>query len=141
MLTMHDILPISLCLATQDLLDTKKFQSSFSDNLILRLKDEELSEDLLMIKRDLNSFLSEERFLDGYKAVIISYIDKIIGLVNSRYIKVDMKLASEVIESAREIIGKVIKAKNFQEISTLESVFKSKVTLPVYNLFLESIKP
>jgi len=141
MLTMHDILPISLCLATQDLLDTKKFQSSFSDNLILRLKDEELSEDLLMIKRDLNSFLSEERFLDGYKAVIISYIDKIIGLVNSRYIKVDMKLASEVIESAREIIGKVIKAKNFQEISTLESVFKSKVTLPVYHLFLESIKP
>jgi len=138
---MHDILPISLCLATQDLLDTKKFQSSFSDNLILRLKDEELSEDLLMIKRDLNSFLSEERFLDGYKAVIISYIDKIIGLVNSRYIKVDMKLASEVIESAREIIGKVIKAKNFQEISTLESVFKSKVTLPVYHLFLESIKP
>ena len=141
MLTMHDILPISLCLATQDLLDTKKFQSSFSDNLILRLKDEELSEDLLMIKRDLNSFLSEERFLDGYKAVIISYIDKIIGLVNSRYIKVDMKLASEVIESAREIIGKVIKARNFQEISTLESVFKSKVTLPVYHLFLESIKP
>ena len=140
MLTMHDLTPISLCLVTQDLLDSKKFQLSFCDNLVLRLKDEKLSESLIRIKRDLNSFLTEKNFFEGYKAVIISNLDKIIGLVSSRYTKVDFKLASEVVESAKEIMEKVLKAKNFQEISALESTFKSKVTLPVYHLFLESIK-
>lgn len=140
MLTIHDLTPISLCLATQDLLDVKRFQLSFCDNLVLRLKDEKLSESLVRIKRDLNSFLTEKNFFEGYKVVIISNLDKIIGLVSSRYIKVDIKLASEVIESAREIMEKVLKAKNFQEISDLEASFKSKITLPVYHLFSESVK-
>lgn len=140
MLTMHDLTPISLCLATQELLDTKKFQLGFCDNLVLRLKDEKLSEGLVKIKRDLSSFLTEKKFFEGYKAVIISNIDKIIGLVHSRYLKVDFKLASEVIESAKEIMEKVLKAQSFQEISGLEASFKSKITLPVYHLFSESIK-
>ncbi len=140
MLTIHDLTPISLCLATQELLDAKKFQLSFCDNLVLRLKDERLSESLVRIKRDLNSFLTEKKFFDGYKAVIISNLDKIIGFVSSRYLKVDIKLANEVIESAKEIMEKVLKAKSFQEISALESSFKSKVTLPVYHLFSESVK-
>ncbi|MFH7882630.1 MAG: hypothetical protein QW140_02850 [Candidatus Aenigmatarchaeota archaeon] len=140
MLTMHDLIPISLCLTTQELLDTKKFQLGFCDNLILRLKDEKLSESLMRIKRDLNSFLTEKNFFEGYKIVIISNLDKIIGLVSSRYMRVDIKLASEVVESAKEIMEKVLKAKNFQEISTLEATFKSKITLPVYHLFSESVK-
>lgn len=140
MITMHDLLPISLCLATQELFDAKKFQSSFCDNLILRLKEEKLSESLMRMKRDLNSFLTEKKFLDGYKSVIISNLDKIIGLVSSRYIKVDIKLASEVIASAKDLIEKVMRASNFEEISQLEPIFKSKVVLPVYELFSESLK-
>ncbi|RLI99145.1 MAG: hypothetical protein DRP00_00055 [Candidatus Aenigmatarchaeota archaeon] len=140
MLTIHDLTPISLCLATQELFDAKKFQSSFCDNLILRLKEEKLSENLMRIKRDLNSFLTEKKFFDGYKTVIISNLDKIIGLVSSRYMKVDLKLASEVIASAKDLIEKVMKASNFQEISQLEPTFKSKITLPVYELFSETLK-
>ncbi|HKZ45263.1 MAG TPA: hypothetical protein VJ343_01005 [archaeon] len=139
-LTLADITPIGMCLATQDLFDAKRFQSNFCDNLLLRARDKKLEPSLNSLKRELSSIMTEKKFLDGHKTAIISNIDKIIGLVSSRYSQVDMRLAEGVVANGRDLIEKVMFADNFEQIARLEPSFKTKVTLPVYELFMAHMK-
>jgi len=139
-LTIHDLTPISLCIATQELFDAKRYKLNFCDYLLLRARDQKLEPRLVEMKRDLNSILSRERFLDGHKAAIISNIDKIISLVASRCLRADLKVTQEVVANAKELLAKVIHASSFEEIGTLEPDFRRKVTLPVYQLFAREMK-
>lgn len=139
-LTLHDVTPIGLCIATQDLFDAKRFQSNFCDNLLLRAKDAKLGFRLTNLKRELNSIVTQKKFLDGHKTAIISNIDKILGLVSSRYTQTDLRSTERIITDGKELIDKVMFANSFEEIAALEPVFKSKITLPVYELFVDSMK-
>ncbi|MEM5794527.1 MAG: hypothetical protein QXS48_00150 [Candidatus Aenigmatarchaeota archaeon] len=139
-ITLADITPIALCISTQELFDAKRFQLNFCDNLLLRARDEILEPTLVKIKRELNTKGLEKKFLEGYKAIIISNIDKILGLVASRYSKIDLKLSQSVIMEGKDLIEKVSLAESFEEIAKLEPVFKSKITLPVYEMFLSYLK-
>jgi hypothetical protein len=139
-LTLADVTPIGLCVATQELFDARRFQSNFCDNLLLRVRDPKLEPMLTSLKRELNSAGVQGKFLDGHKTAILNNIDKIIGLVSSRYYQVDLKLAESVVANARVLIEKVYFADNFDQIARLEPVFKTKVTLPVYELFMRFVK-
>ena len=138
-LTLHDATPIGLCVVTQDLLDVKRFRANFCDMTILRLDDYELKEKVKDLKVDINSALSESKFLDGYKVVITSNIDKIIAMITSRYLQTDIKTTESVIANAKIIMRKVMAAKNFDQLAVLEPEFKTKVTFPLNSLFNKSL--
>jgi hypothetical protein len=140
MVTLADMMPVSLCIATQELFDAKRFAANFGDNLILRARDKELEPFLLQLKRELSMPTTQNKFLDGHKTVIISNIDKILGLVSSRYSHIDYKSVESIVKNGKEIIRKVLLADSFDQIAKLEPDFKSKITLPVYELFTESMK-
>jgi hypothetical protein len=123
-----------LCIATQELFDTKRFRNNFCDYLLLRTKDLKLSTKVFEIKRQLNSSAMEMKFLEGHKTVIISNMDKIISLV-SRYASIDARRVERIVENARNLIQKVMNAETFEQIAVLEPEFRSNVTLPVYDLF------
>jgi hypothetical protein len=139
-LTIHDVTPMGLCIATQDLFDAKRFQANFCDNLLLRSKDAKLGFKLTNLKRELNSIITQKKFLDGHKTAIISNIDKILGLVASRYAETDLKVAEKIVEDGKELIDKVMFSNSFEDIAALDPVFKTKITLPVYGLFTSSMK-
>lgn len=139
-LTLSDITPMGLCIATQELFDAKRFQANFCDHTILRTRDQKLEPKLTKLKRELNSIMTEKKFLDGHKTAIISNIDKIISLVSSRYAQINFRLVENIVLNARELMDKVMFANSFDEIAKLEPVFKSKVTLPVYELFIAYMK-
>jgi hypothetical protein len=137
---MHDIKPIGLCMMTQELFDTKKFILNYCDNILLREKDASLSGKINAIKRDLNSIRTQPKFLDGYKAVLINNIDKIIALVESRYAKTFSDDVELVKKSGKNIIERITNAQSFDEIAILEDVFKTNVVLPTYRLFIDDMK-
>lgn len=137
-LTLADVTPIGLCVTTQALFDAKRFQNNFCDNLLLRTEDRTLRPKLVSLKRELGSI--EKKFLDGHKTVIVSNIDRIIGLVSSRYLKVDLRLTESVVSNGKELIEKVLAANSFEDIARLESEFKKRVTLSVYELFIGYMK-
>ncbi|MCS7134927.1 MAG: hypothetical protein N3E38_01140 [Candidatus Aenigmarchaeota archaeon] len=139
-ITLHDIKPIGLCIATQDLFDTKKFILNYCDNTLLRGKDVSLANKINIIKRDLNSIRTQPKFLDGFKAVLISNIDKIIALVESRYAKTFSEDVELVKKSGKNIIEKIMNAQSFEEIAALEDVFKTNIVHPTYRLFTEDMK-
>jgi hypothetical protein len=139
-LTLHDITPVGLCIATQDLFDAKRFRANFGDNLLLRSNDQKLKPKLMNLKRELNSMSTEKKFLDGHKTAIINNIDKILSLVSSRYTQIDLKSVEAIFENGKELIDKVFFATNFDDIARLEPTFKSKITFPVYELFLDQMK-
>src|SRR3972149_272802 len=103
-LTIHDIMPVGLCIATQELFDAKRYQMNFCDYLLLRSKDQRLEPKLTNMKRELNSITSQQNFLQGHKAAIISNMDKIISLVASRYIKIDLKVTQEVVANTKDLL-------------------------------------
>ncbi|MBI2543081.1 MAG: hypothetical protein HYW24_02765 [Candidatus Aenigmarchaeota archaeon] len=138
-MNMQEITPLSLCIVTQDLIDGKRFQQNFCDNVILRNRDVSLETKLIPIKRELNSVTYQGKYLDGHKLAIISNVDKIIGLV-TRYSEIDMNLVQSIIYNGKIIINKVLNADSFDKITELESVFKSKITLPVYDLYIRHSK-
>lgn len=136
-LTMQEIIPLGLCLSTQDLIDAKRYQHNFCDNLILREREKNLEAKLVPIKRELNSQSYQSKYLEGHKAVIVSNIDKIISLVAARYTNVDLNLTNAIIENGKLIINKVLNANSFENLAEIEPMFKSKITLPVYDLFVK----
>jgi len=138
--TLHDIKPIGLCITTQDLFDTKKFLHSFCDSFILRGKDVQLRNELTTVKREMNAFRTQTKFFDGYKAIITSNIEKILCLVSSRYEKVEPKGVERILMDGKDLIKRILKTKSFEEILGLEAEFKSKITLPTYELFLRVLK-
>lgn len=139
-LTIRDIMPISLCMATEELFDTKRFRENFCDNLILKAKDREIERLIMPMKREIIKYPTSKKFLEGHKAAIISNIDKILALVSSRYSKIDFKKVENIVKTGKDIIKKVFFAESFEEIGSLAPLFKSKVSLPTYSLFIENMR-
>lgn len=137
---MQDIKPVALCITTQDLFDTRRFILNFCDGLIMRGEDVRLKNALVALKRDMNAFRTQKNFLDGYKAIITSNIDKIIGTVANRYAGTDIGEVEGIMRNGNELMKKVLKAESFDEIGALEAEFKSKITLPTYRLFIDDLK-
>jgi hypothetical protein len=138
-MTLHDITPVGLCIATQELFDAKRFQQNFGDHILLRAKDNELSPSISDLKKELNS-QNQKKFIEGHKVAIISNIDKIMSLVTARYHSMDMRVSENVIQNSKDLILRVMYATSFNDIARLEPIFKSGVTLPVYELFMNSMK-
>jgi hypothetical protein len=138
--TMVDMQPVGMCLATQDLFDAKRFQRNFCDTLLMRVRDKGMEEILVSAKRELNASATEKKFLDGYKVVIVNNIDKILSLVASRYAQIDYRTVEEIVASGKDLMKRVMFSDNFGHIAALESIFKSKVSLPTYHLFIEYMK-
>jgi len=134
-LTLNDLMPIGLCLATQELFDARRFRNNFCDFLLLRFKDLKFSTSIIEIKRQLNSSSMEKKFLEGHKAAIISNMDKIISLVSSKYANMDARRVERIVDNSKNIINKVLLAETFDQIAVLEPEFRGNVTLPVYELF------
>lgn len=139
-LTLNDIKPIGLCITTQELFDTKRFLYNYCDGLILRSKDANLVNDLTTFKRELNSLRTQIKYLSGYKAIITSNIDKILGIATSRYSKDEPRMVEQLVMNGKNMIKKILAANNFEDILAMEGEFKSKITLPVYELFIKSLK-
>ncbi|MEM5878896.1 MAG: hypothetical protein QXU74_00155 [Candidatus Aenigmatarchaeota archaeon] len=140
-LTINDLMPISLCIATQELLDAKRFRNNFCDFVLFKYKDLKFTGKIIETKRQLNSSSLEKNFFEGHKTAILSNIDKIISLVISRYASLDARAVERIVESAKEIMGKILAAENFDQLASLEPDFRSKVTLKVYELFTISSRP
>jgi len=134
-LTLSDLAPIGLCIATQDLFDAKRFRNNFCDFILLRARDMKFSTNIIEIKRQLNSSSMEKKFLEGHKTAIMSNTDKIISIITSRYVNIDARRVERIVENAKNLIGKVLMAETFEQISVLEPEFKSNITLPVFELF------
>lgn len=139
-LTMQEVIPIGLCVATQDLIDAKRFQQNFADNLILRARDRTLGAKITPIKRELNSSIYQKKYIEGHKLAIVNNIDKIIALVASRYTELDLNLVDSIVYNGKLIIEKVLNADSFEKIAELDPMFKTKITLPVYDLFIRHLK-
>lgn len=137
---MQEVIPIGLCLATQDLIDARRFQLNFADNLVLRARDKTLESRLTPIKRELNSSINQKKYIEGHKTAIVSNIDKIMAVVAARYSEIDLNLVSSIVYNGKMIIDKVLSAETFDDIAALDPVFKSKVTIPVYDLFIRHLK-
>ncbi|MEM5836269.1 MAG: hypothetical protein QXR09_01460 [Candidatus Aenigmatarchaeota archaeon] len=134
-------MPISLCIATQELLDVKRFRNNFCDFVLFKYKNFNFINKIIETKRQLNSSSLEKNFFEGHKTAIVSNIDKIISLVISRYMNLDARVVEKIVESAKEIMEKVVTAENFNQLASLEPEFRSKVTLKVYELFTTSSRP
>ncbi len=139
-LTMHDIRPIGLCVSTLDLFDTKKFLLGYADSLILRGDDPRLAQLLTKFKREMNSMMSQQKFLEGYKAIIANNIDKIIALVEARYAKTYSSDVDSVRAHGKKLIERVLNASSFDVIGGMEDDFKSRIVLPTYRLFVDDLK-
>lgn len=138
MITMQELEPLALCMTTQNLFE-KRFRSNFGDNLILRSRDPNLEPSLIRIKRELNSGATEQKYLEGHKMNIINNIDKIMALV-SRYSRMDIRIVETTVENCKDMMRKVIVAESFDEIGSMEAMFKSQILLPVYELFVKQSK-
>ena len=138
MITMQEIEPLALCMATQNLFD-KRFTSNFGDNIILRSRDPELEPRLLRIKREINSMMTEKLYLEGHKMNIINNIDRIMSLV-SRYASIDLRVVEGIVNNGKELIKKVMAADSFDDNGAMEAVFKSQMLLPVYELYVKQSK-
>jgi len=138
MITMQEIEPIALCLATQQFFD-KRFRSNFGDTLILRSKDPELEPRLIKIKREINSMMTEKKYLEGHKMNIINNIDRILALA-TRYASVNLRAVEAIVKNGKDIIKNVMAAESFDEIGAMEAAFKRQITLPIYDLFTKKSK-
>jgi len=139
-ITMTDMMPVGLCLATQELFDTKRYQQNFCDHCLLRSPDTETSNAIWPMKKELGSSSYEKKYLEGHKAAIVGNIDKVLSLTTARYAHMNMKSIEAISRDGKSLIRKVIQATSFQDILILDPTFKSKIVLPVYEMFLESVK-
>ncbi|MCD6403060.1 MAG: hypothetical protein J7K98_01885 [Candidatus Aenigmarchaeota archaeon] len=140
MLTLHDALPLGLCLTTQELLDVKKFLLNFCDGILLKSNDEVLKRKIANVKRELNAFKVQQKFLEGYKAVVLNNLDRIMNLVVSRFSGVDEREVENIINKAKQLMNKVLNAQSFEDLIGLDQEFKKDITLPVYELYLKAEK-
>jgi hypothetical protein len=136
-LTLRDIIPIGLCITTQWLLDTKRFRENFCDHLILRDRDPSLAPRLGRVRKELTSLRTEKGFLPGHKMVIIGCLDEILART-SHFATISPQLTEAIRVAGKELIERVLRADSFEQIAALEPTFKTKITLPVYELFLRS---
>jgi hypothetical protein len=138
--TLNDLTPVSLCVVTEELFDAKRFLRHFCDNILLRDRDQQLEPTIISFKRELNSPVTQKKFFDGYKAILLSNLDKIISLVSGRYSKIDLKTVERIVKEGKALIQKILLANNFLDIADLYPTFRSKIYLPTYQLFLASME-
>lgn len=139
-ITMSDMMPVGLCLATHELFDARRFQKNFCDHSLLRVRSSAIEDDLWPMKKELNSSDYQKKYIEGHKAVIVSNIDKILSLATARYPSLNLRSMESIVSDGRSLMKKVIRASSFEDIALLEPDFKSKIVLPVYGLFLEHMK-
>src|SRR5438445_2672060 len=135
-LTLHDITPMGLCVATLELFDTRRFKAGFCDGVLMK---EDHFPELISLRRELNSTTSQNKFLDGHKTAIISNIDKILTMTN-RYQNIDFIVVENVLKAGNEIIKRVFYAGTFEKIAGIEADFKKEIVFPIYRLFVEQMK-
>ena len=138
-LTMHDTKPIGICIATQEMFDTRRYLLNFCDGILLRGDDPSLKAKLTVVKRELNAFRTQQKFFEGHKTLIVSNLDKIISLVD-RYSKTNPNETDSVKRNGKILIQKTLEAREFNDILKLENEFKSNITLPIYQLFIHDLK-
>ena len=136
-LTLHDITPIGLYVATLELLDTRRFQAGFCDSILMKEGDN--FPELISLRRELNSSSTQSKFLEGHKTAIISNIDKILTMTN-RYQSIDSIEVGKILKEGKEIIKRVFYAGTFEQIAGIENDFKREVVLPINRLFIELMK-
>ncbi len=136
---MADITPVGLCIATQELFDAKRYRQNFCDNVLLRMRDRNIEEVIVPVKRELISDIAHKKFLEGHKIAIISNLDKILSLT-ARYVNINATSVNAIIKNGKELMIKVLFSDNFDQIANLEATFRTKISLPVYSLFLEYSK-
>jgi len=49
-------------------------------------------------------------------------------------------MVERLVINGKDMIKKILRANNFEDILAMEGEFKSKITLPVYELFIKSLK-
>ena len=125
---------LSLCLIIQGLLDTKSSIYNFCDNIFLRLKDRDLQKELMNIKRDLSFKRGEEKYLEGFKVVLIHLLDRLIGILNSKLKKISYNKSIELLSSCKRFILEIKYASSFEKIRSLENDFKSEITIPIMEM-------
>lgn len=138
MFTMSEIEPLALCMATQNLFDGR-FRSNFGDTVILRSKDRSLENMLLKMKREMSGSATEGKYLEGHKMNIVNNIDRILSLV-ARYSNTDLRSVENIVLSGKDLMRKVIAAETFDEIGSMEPIFKAQILLPVYELHTKRSK-
>lgn len=136
--TMHEVAPLGLCMITEDMLDAKRFLLNFCDNLIIRGDDQRLKSRLTDIKKELNAIRTQQKFFEGYRAVILNNIDRIINLTKSRFERVDPKIVGSVVNDGKDMMRRVLNTQSFEELTRLAPEFKRKITLRVYELYLKT---
>ena len=140
MITLQSVTPVGLCIATEDLFDAKRLQQNFCDNLLLRSRDKNLEPILVNMKREINSSMKQGKYMEGYKVVIANNIDKILSLVSARYAASDLKTVDSIVNEGKKLLDKVLNAESFDRIAMLAPEFKTKISLPVYGMFIKSLK-
>jgi len=138
MLTMQEVEPLALCMATQNLFD-RRFRSNFGDTILLKDRDPSLERDFLRIKREMSSSMTTGKFVNGHKMNILFNMDKILFLL-PRFKNVDMSKVDLISSNIKDLMKKVVEASSFDDISEMEAMFKSQVTLPVYELYVRKSK-
>lgn len=138
MITMQEMEPMAVCMVTQQMFD-RKFRSNFADNMLLRDRDSSLEPLLLRIKREMNSGMTEAKYLQGHKMNIVGNIDRIMAL-SLRFTSIDLRKVEELVKSGKDIMRKVINADSFEEIASMEGDFKSQIMLPMYELNIAKSK-
>lgn len=136
-MTMSDMMPVSLCLATHELFDARRFQQNFGDHCLLRSRSDDMESTIWPMKKELGSSMYEKKYIEGHKAVIVSNIDKILSLISARYANLSIRSIEVIIKDGKGLMKKVVQASSFDDILFLEPTFKSKIVLPVYELFME----
>jgi len=133
MITMQEMEPLAYCMVTQQMFD-RRFRAAFCDNTLLRERDLKLEPELLRIKREMNSGMTERKYLEGHKANILNNLDRIVTLV-ARYAKADVHGTEAVMRNGKEMMRKVLAVESFDELSSMEAEFKTKILLAVYELY------
>ena len=140
--TLHEMRLLALCQVTYELLDVKKFLLGFCDGILLSSdeKNDILKRLLSEVKKELNSFRVQKKFFDGYKAVVLSNMDKIINLVQARFQKMYPREVENILASLRDFMKKILNATDFEKLVGMDAKFKREVLLPIYELHLKQEK-
>ncbi|MCX6820586.1 MAG: hypothetical protein NT016_01400 [Candidatus Aenigmarchaeota archaeon] len=133
MITMQEMEPLAYCMVTQQMFD-RRFRMAFCDNTLLRERDMTLEPELLRMKREMNSGMTERKYLEGHKANILNNLDRIVVLV-ARYAKSDVHGTEAVMRNGKEMMRKVLAVESFDELSSMDAEFKTKILLAVYELY------
>ena len=138
MITMQEMEPLALCIVTQQMFD-RHFNAAFCDNMLLRERDLKLEPELMRMKREMSSGMTGRKYLEGHKADILNNLDRIVALV-PRYAKSDMHGVEAVVRNGKEMMHKVLSAESFEDLSSMDAEFKTKILLAVYELYLRHSK-